>query len=294
MVKTPFLQLKDTVFGQKYTLNCRGRLIDLSEPRLMGILNLTPDSFYDGSRLPLTGEKALLARAETMLTEGATFLDIGGYSTRPQAAEISAAEETERVLPAIRSLRRHFPEALLSVDTFRADVADAAADAGADLINDVSGGTLDDRMFETVARLQLPYICMHMRGTPATMQSLTQYDDLVTDIYRELVEKAVALNQLGVKDVILDPGFGFAKTIDQNFKLLRELQQLTLAGYPLLVGLSRKSMVYKTLGTTAAEALNGTTVLHAWALERGARILRVHDVQPALEAIQLWKRFETV
>jgi len=288
------LQLKDTVFGQKYTLNCRGRLIDLSEPRLMGILNLTPDSFYDGSRLPLTGEKALLARAETMLTEGATFLDIGGYSTRPQAAEISAAEETERVLPAIRSLRRHFPEALLSVDTFRADVADAAADAGADLINDVSGGTLDDRMFETVARLQLPYICMHMRGTPATMQSLTQYDDLVTDIYRELVEKAVALNQLGVKDVILDPGFGFAKTIDQNFKLLRELQQLTLAGYPLLVGLSRKSMVYKTLGTTAAEALNGTTVLHAWALERGARILRVHDVQPALEAIQLWKRFETV
>ncbi len=288
------MQLKDTVFGQKYTLNCRGRLIDLSEPRLMGILNLTPDSFYDGSRLPLTGEKALLARAETMLTEGATFLDIGGYSTRPQAAEISAAEETERVLPAIRSLRRHFPEALLSVDTFRADVADAAADAGADLINDVSGGTLDDRMFETVARLQLPYICMHMRGTPATMQSLTQYDDLVTDIYRELVEKAVALNQLGVKDVILDPGFGFAKTIDQNFKLLRELQQLTLAGYPLLVGLSRKSMVYKTLGTTAAEALNGTTVLHAWALERGARILRVHDVQPALEAIQLWKRFETV
>ncbi len=229
-----------------------------------------------------------------MLAEGATFLDIGGYSTRPGAKEISPETEQERVLPAITTILESYPEALISIDTFRSEVARAAVGAGACMVNDVSGGQLDPAMFATVAELGIPYIGMHMRGTPATMTSLTQYDDLITDIYRELVEMAVKLNRLGVKDVILDPGFGFAKEVEQNFKLLKELEHFTLAGYPLLVGVSRKSMIYKTLGTTPEEALNGSSILHAWALERGARILRVHDVKPAMEAIQLWKRLETV
>lgn len=285
------MQLKDTVFGQKYTLNCSGRLIDLREARVMGILNVTPDSFYGGSRLELS---AVVDKAGQMLAEGATFLDIGGYSTRPGADNISPEMELSRVLPAMEAILQAFPEALISIDTFRAKVARAAVHAGACLVNDVSGGKSDPEMFATVAALGTPYIGMHMRGTPATMNSLTQYDDLITDIYRELVEMAVKLNRLGVKDVILDPGFGFAKNADQNFKLLKELEQFTLAGYPLLVGVSRKSMVYKTLGTTPEFALNGSSILHAWALERGARILRVHDVKPAMEAIQLWRRFETV
>lgn len=257
----------------------------------MGILNVTPDSFYGGSRLELS---AVVDKAGQMLAEGATFLDIGGYSTRPGADNISPEMELSRVLPAMEAILQAFPEALISIDTFRAKVARAAVHAGACLVNDVSGGKNDPEMFATVAALGTPYIGMHMRGTPATMNGLTQYDDLITDIYRELVEMAVKLNRLGVKDVILDPGFGFAKNADQNFKLLKELEQFTLAGYPLLVGVSRKSMVYKTLGTTPEFALNGSSILHAWALERGARILRVHDVKPAMEAIQLWRRFETV
>ncbi len=288
------MQLKDTVFGQKYTLNCGGRVIDLREVRIMGILNLTPDSFYSGSRLAEHALTAVVAQAGTMLEEGATFLDIGGYSTRPGADEIPLKTELERVIPTISAIKQAYPEAVISIDTFRSEVARAAADAGATVINDVSGGNLDAKMFDTVAELQLPYICMHMRGTPATMKNLNQYDNLITDVYRELIEKAVRLNRLGVKDVVLDPGFGFAKNIEQNFKILKELEQFTLAGYPLLVGVSRKSMIYKTLGLDPADALNGSSILHAWALERGARILRVHDVKPAMEAIQLWKRFETV
>lgn len=229
-----------------------------------------------------------------MLAEGATFLDIGGYSTRPGADHISPETELNRVIPAITAIHQNFPQAFISVDTFRAEVARAAVAAGACMVNDVSGGNLDPHMFATVAELGTPYVCMHMRGTPTTMTGLNQYEDLVTDIYRELVDKAVQLNRLGVKDVILDPGFGFAKNIEQNFQLLKALDQLTLAGYPLLVGLSRKSMIYKSLQISPEEALNGTSILHAWALERGARILRVHDVKPAVEAIQLWKRFETV
>lgn len=229
-----------------------------------------------------------------MLAEGATFLDIGGYSTRPGADHISPETELNRVIPAITAIHQNFPQAFISVDTFRAEVARAAVAAGACLVNDVSGGNLDPLMFATVAELGTPYVCMHMRGTPTTMTGFNQYEDLVTDIYRELVDKAVQLNRLGVKDVILDPGFGFAKNIEQNFQLLKALDQLTLAGYPLLVGLSRKSMIYKSLQISSEEALNGTSILHAWALERGARILRVHDVKPAVEAIQLWKRFETV
>ncbi len=229
-----------------------------------------------------------------MLAEGATFLDLGAYSTRPGAVDISEQEEIDRLLPAVESLRKELPEALLSIDTFRSKVAEQALFAGANIINDVSGGSLDANMFETVARFKAPYVLMHMRGNPQTMQQHTHYNELVPEIIAELLNKARELHQLGVTDVILDPGFGFAKTIDQNFELLRQLDQLVLYGYPVLAGLSRKSMIYRTLKGTADTAQNGTTVLNTVALSKGARILRVHDVKPAAEAIQLWKKLENI
>lgn len=268
--------------------------MDLSEPVVMGILNLTPDSFYAGSRQWQQPNEALLETAANMLADGALFLDLGAYSTRPGAVAISIQEEVDRLLPAVEMLRKHLPQAWLSVDTFRSEVAEAAISAGAHLVNDVSGGTLDPNMFTTIAKHQVPYVLMHMRGTPQTMQQHTQYNDLVPEVIAELLNKAHALHQLGVADVILDPGFGFAKTIDQNFELLRHLDQLALYGYPVLAGLSRKSMVYRTLNGTAETALNGTTVLNTIALSKGARILRVHDVKPAAEAIQLYKKLETL
>jgi dihydropteroate synthase len=268
----------------KKTLNCRGRLVDLSRPVVMGILNLTPDSFYAGSR---SSTAEAVERAGQMLTEGATFLDLGGYSTRPGATDISPAEEADRLLPALEAVRHAFPNALLSADTFRASVARQAVAAGAALINDVSGGTLDPAMFTTIAALGVPYVLMHLRGTPQTMQSLTTYDDLITDIIDEIGMQRAELRALGVTDIILDPGFGFAKTVDQNFQLLNQLTAFQLFDEPLLVGLSRKSTVWRTLNTTAEHALNGTTVLNTVALRQGASILRVHDVREAIEAITL-------
>jgi dihydropteroate synthase len=285
--------LKDTRFPAKITINCQGRLLSLHEPVVMGILNLTPDSFYAGSRLLGSDGlqvDTLLERASEMLRDGAVILDLGAYSTRPGAADISEQEEIDRLVPAIETIRKAFPEAFLSADTFRAKVARAAVAAGANLINDVGGGTLDGEMYRTVAELQVPYILMHMRGTPADMQQHTHYDNLLADIAAFLLNQAQALHQMGVKDVIFDPGFGFAKTIDQNFELLRRLGELVGLGYPVLAGISRKSMIYRSLGTDAAGALNGTTFLHAFALSAGARILRVHDVKPAAEAIQLYSK----
>lgn len=285
----------NSLFPLKSTLNAGGRCIDLSEPLVMGILNLTPDSFYAGSRLLENGadwNARALERAAQQLEEGAAIIDLGAYSTRPGAVEISAVEEADRLLPVLEAVHKTFPEALLSVDTFRASVAEQAIAAGAHLINDVSGGKLDPDMFATVARLQVPYILMHMRGTPTTMQNLTQYDDLLSDVIGELLNKAKALERLGVKDILLDPGFGFAKTIDQNYALLRQLDTLVAYGYPVLVGLSRKSMIYKRLNTSPAEALNGTTVLNTLALSKGARILRVHDVKEAVETIKLYQYFD--
>ena len=255
----------------------------------MGILNLTPDSFYTGSRTPAD---AVVVTAEKMLTDGATFLDVGGYSTRPGATDISPAEETDRVLPAIEAILKSFPAALISIDTFRASVARQAVEAGACLINDVSGGTLDPAMFSTVANLYqaglaVPYVLMHLRGTPQTMQALTTYTDLVPDVIDELAVPLATLRSLGVADVILDPGFGFAKTPAQNFLLLNKLPAFSLFDAPILVGLSRKSTIWKTLKITANEALNGTTVLNTTALIKGASILRVHDVQEAAETIKL-------
>ncbi|RIV23678.1 dihydropteroate synthase [Fibrisoma montanum] len=277
----------------KKTLNCRGRLVDLTTPAVMGILNVTPDSFYGGSRLlPLTHSTSAhidqaVALAERMLTDGATFLDVGGYSTRPGAAEVSAVEEADRVLPVIQAILKSFPDALLSVDTFRASVARQAVDAGAALVNDVAGGTLDEAMFETVAGLRVPYVLMHLRGNPQTMQSLARYDNLVTDVIDELGVRLAALRALGHKDVILDPGFGFAKTPAHTFQLLRQLDAFRVFDEPLLVGISRKTTIWKTLNITADQALNGTTVLNTAALLNGAAIVRVHDVREAAEAVIL-------
>lgn len=286
--------LKDTLFPTKITLNCQGKCIDLSQPVIMGILNLTPDSFFAGSRQWQLAPEVLLETATKMLDDGALFLDLGAYSTRPGAQDISVAEEIDRLLPVVEYLRKQLPDALLSVDTFRSKVAEKALLAGAHLVNDVSGGTLDPEMFSTVAQFKVPYVLMHMRGTPQTMQQHTAYNQLLPEVIAELLNKARELHQLGVSDVILDPGFGFAKTIDQNFELLRQLDQLVHYGYPVLAGLSRKSMVYRTLKGTADTALNGTTVLNTIALSKGARILRVHDVKPAAEAIQLWKKLENI
>lgn len=268
----------------KKTLNCRGRLIPLEAPVVMGILNVTPDSFFANSR---TSSTQIVDVAGKMLEDGATFLDLGGYSTRPGAADISPSEEADRVLPAIDAILDAFPDSLLSVDTFRAAVARQAVEAGAVMINDVAGGTLDSAMFETVASLGVPYVLMHMRGTPQTMQTLTSYTNLVTDVIDELAIQVNKLRKLGQKDIIIDPGFGFAKTPEQNFFLLNQLDQFSLFDEPILIGLSRKSTIWKTLTITADEALNGTTVLNTIALMKGARILRVHDVREAVEAIKL-------
>ena len=284
----PTLESKDTLFKKKTTLNCRGKLLSLDTPLVMGILNVTPDSFYPGSRLNSTEEA--LERARIMLSEGADILDIGGYSTRPGAADISSQEEQDRLIPAIEAIVKEFPDAILSLDTFRADVAEASIQAGAAIVNDVSGGTLDDKMFETVAQLQVPYILMHMRGTPQTMQSMANYSNVTIEVLDELQQQVAKLTRLGVNDIILDPGFGFAKTTEHNFELLNRLEDLRILGLPVLAGMSRKSMVYKTLGIHQTDALTGTIVVNTIALMKGAAILRVHDVKETKQTIELYKK----
>jgi dihydropteroate synthase len=266
-------------------INLKQILLDLTKPRIMGILNITPDSFYEGSRF--TDLSKVLAQAEKMLSAGATFLDIGGHSTRPGASPVSEEEELKRVLPVVEAIIHNFPEALISIDTFRASVASACVKAGAVMINDVSGGDLDDKMFETVVDLNVPYVLMHSRGTPETMTHLTDYQDLVTDVMDELQRKIYRLRQLGQKDIIIDLGFGFAKTADQNYVLLNHLEDFRLLDCPMLVGVSRKSMIWRKLDISPNDSLNGTTVLNTVALMKGANILRVHDVQEAMEAVRL-------
>jgi dihydropteroate synthase len=272
-------------------INAGGKLIDLEIPKVMGILNITPDSFFGGSRY--NTDEEIVAAARRMLDDGAAILDVGGYSTRPGAAEISKEEEGRRVIRAIKVIRREFPDAVLSVDTFRSDIAmEAVLDAGAQMINDISGGEADSNMFTIVERLNVPYIMMHMKGVPATMQNNPVYDDIIADILKYFSEKIFRLRAEGVKDIIIDPGFGFAKTISHNFELMNRLGDLRITGLPLMVGISRKSMIWKTLHITPDEALNGTTVMHAVALTRGADILRVHDVKEAVEAVQLVARLK--
>lgn len=269
----------------KKTLNIAGKLLDLTTPQVMGILNITPDSFYSGSRV-LQMEDAY-KKAEKMLSEGASMLDVGGHSTRPGADAVSEVEELNRVLPVIEMLKKRFPEAVVSIDTFRASVARKSIEAGAHIINDIAGGNLDPLMFETVSKLNVPYILMHSRGTPQTMKELNQYDNLVTDVLRELRSKIYQLRQLGVKDIVADMGFGFAKNADQNYELLRELRVFEALEVPLLVGVSRKSMIWRKLETTPDQSLNGTTALNTVAILNGANILRVHDVKEAIEVIKL-------
>ena len=273
-----------------YTLNVRGRLLDLSKPQVMGILNVTPDSFYAGSRMET--EEAVRRRVRQIIAEGGSMIDVGAYSSRPGAADVSAEEEMERLRRGMSIVREEAPEIPVSVDTFRADVAKMAVEElGVDIINDISGGELDKEMFKTVAKLSVPYILMHMKGTPQTMQQAPHYDDLMKEVMLYFAEKVQQLRDLGQKDIVLDPGYGFAKTIDHNYELLRHQEMLEVFELPLLVGVSRKSMIYRFLGSSPEEALNGTTVLNTLALQKGANILRVHDVKEAVEVVRLVEKF---
>lgn len=272
------------------TINCKGQLIDLSIPKVMGILNITPNSFYDGGKF--TNESEILAQVNRMLTEGATFIDVGAYSSKPNAEFVSEDEEIDRIVPIVQLILKHFPDAIVSIDTFRAAVAQVAIEHGAAMINDISAGSLDEAMFAVIAKHKVPYIMMHMRGTPQTMQSLTTYDDIIKEMLYYFSEKVVRARSLGINDLIIDPGFGFAKTVDQNYEVLRRLELFQMLELPLLAGISRKSMIYKTLGTNANEALNGTTFLNGFALSKGAAILRVHDVKEAVECIELYKKIK--
>ena len=268
-----------------FTLNCKGKLMSGHRPLVMGVINTTPDSFYEGSRL--TEQSAILRLAEKMIADGADILDLGGQSTRPASESISSEEEKKRVLPAVAIIHDHFPQTVISIDTWYADVAVEAVAAGASMVNDISAGNLDENMLMAVAALRVPYVCMHMKGTPATMQQSAGYDNITLEVLDFLIEKSASCRQAGITDIILDPGFGFGKTIRHNFELLRSLPVFSMLGFPIMIGLSRKSTIYKTLQTTAAGALNGTTVLNTISLLQGADILRVHDVKEAKEVVTL-------
>ncbi|MDR3261955.1 MAG: dihydropteroate synthase [Tannerella sp.] len=273
------------------SLNIKGRLLWLHEPLVMGILNVTPDSFFEGSRMQ--NEAAIHKRIETILEEGGTIIDVGGYSSRPDAAEVSPDEEMRRLITALEPLRAHYPDVIVSVDTFRAEIARRAVETyGVAIVNDISGGAPDSQMFETVAQLQTPYILMHMRGTPQTMQRQVDYTDMMDEVMLYFAEKLRTLRLLGVNDVILDPGFGFSKTLEQNYELMRRLPEFAMFKLPLLVGISRKRMLSQLLGGTADESLNGTTVLNTYALLNGANLLRVHDVKAAVEAVRITNKLK--
>lgn len=270
-----------------FTLNCKGRLVALDTPIVMGIINVTPDSFYSDSRKVEINE--VLQQAEKMISEGATILDIGGQSTRPSSTDVGADEELKRVIPAIKNIHEHFPGTIISVDTYHSRVAAEAVAAGASIINDISGGSIDKNMITNAGKLQVPYICMHIKGNPETMQQYATYEKVTQEVLDYFIKKIEECRLAGIKDIIIDPGFGFAKTITHNFTLLKELEIFNILERPVLIGISRKSTIYKTLRITPGEALNGTTVLHTAALLRGANILRVHDVKEAVEAIKLVK-----
>lgn len=271
-------------------INCKGRLIDLSQPKIMGILNVTPDSFFDGGKYK--DESQLLQQAEKMLAEGADFIDIGAYSSKPNAEFVPEGEEHTRIVPIIEIVLKHFPDTLISVDTFRAAVAKACAESGAVIVNDISAGMLDDKMLETIGQLKVPYIMMHMRGTPQTMVKLTKYDDIVKEMLFYFSERIATARSFGINDIIIDPGFGFAKTLDQNYEVLSKMELFQMTGLPILAGISRKSMIYKLLGTTPQEALNGTTALNIIGLTKGANILRVHDVKEAKEVLKIFENLK--
>lgn len=260
----------------------------MTTPKVMGILNVTPNSFYDGGMYKNNSE--MLTKVGKMLNEGATFIDVGAYSSKPSAEYVSEEEELQRIIPIINLILEYYPETLLSVDTFRSEVAKVCIENGAAIINDISAGNLDDNMLETIAKYNVPYIMMHMRGTPETMQKMTSYDDIVKEILFYFSEKVAKARSFGINDLIIDPGFGFAKTLDQNYEVLQKMELFEILELPLLAGFSRKSMIYKTLQSSAEEALNGTTVLNTVALTKGAKILRVHDVKEAMECVALFNK----
>lgn len=280
------------MFAVRRTLNCKGRLLSLERPVVMGILNTSPDSFYDGGRYQSLD--AALRQTEQMLSEGAAIIDVGGMSSRPGAAQISIQEELRRVLPVIEAIAGRFPEAFISIDTVHAQTAREAVAAGACIVNDISAGRLTEGMYETVAELGVPYVLMHMQGRPETMQQQAQYDDVVQEVLDFLIAEVGRLQAAGVKDILLDPGFGFGKTIEHNFQLLQNLHVLGILPYPVLAGISRKSMIYRSLGIPPEEALNGTTALHIVALQQGALVLRVHDVAEAVQVVRLWEQLQSV
>ena len=280
-----FIACEDTFIHMKKSLNCKGKLLDLSTPVIMGILNITPDSFYDGGQI--TGVDSALRLAESMLIEGALILDIGGQSTRPGAKSINSTEEWKRIGPSLISIKKHFPDAIISIDTFHSDVAKNAVEEGASIINDISAGEFDKGMFSFVLQRQVPYILMHMKGSPENMQENPQYENVVSEVLNYFINKVSHLKMMGLNDIIIDPGFGFGKIIENNFSLLKNLSLFQILDCPILAGVSRKSMITKTLNITPAEALNGTTALNAIALLNGASILRVHDVAEAMEANKL-------
>lgn len=278
-------KVEDSYFSSKNTLRIANKLFDLQIPQVMGIVNVTPDSFYAASRNENTSE--LMERVATHIQGGASILDIGGYSTRPGCVDISVEEEIARVVPAIEAIRAKYPDVVLSVDTFRGPVAEAAILAGAGIINDISGGEIDPSIWSVAAKYKVPYILMHMRGTPQNMQDFCHYDNIFKEVCQYFSEKVERLRLLGVEDIILDPGFGFSKSVEQNYALFSSLPEMRFLGLPILVGISRKSMIYKKLGITAEESLNGTTALNAKAILSGAKILRVHDVKEAKQVIDL-------
>ena len=269
----------------QFTINCNGILVDLSSPKVMGILNLTPNSFYDGGKHK--NINTIIHQVDKMLSDGATFIDIGAYSSKPSAEFVSETEESKRLLFVLKEIVNTFPNIIISVDTFRANVARIAVENGAAIVNDISAGLLDENMLATVADLKVPYIMMHMRGNPQTMQSLTDYKDIVKEMIFYFSESVAKARSFGISDIIIDPGFGFAKTLEQNYEILNKLELFSLLDLPLLAGISRKSMIYKVLEKTAKDALNGTTVLNTIAVQKGAKILRVHDVKEAVECIKL-------
>lgn len=269
------------------TINCKGQLIDLSKPKVMGILNITPNSFFDGGKYKNADE--IVAQVQKMLSEGATFIDIGAYSSKENAEFVTVEEEIARIVPIVELLVQQFPNILISIDTFRSEVAEACILKGAALINDISAGKLDDNMLGVIAKYKLPYVMMHMKGTPQTMQTLTEYEDVIKEILYYFSERISAARSLGINDLIVDPGFGFAKTLEQNYEILQKMELFQLLELPILAGISRKSMIYKVLNTNASESLNGTTTLNTISLVKGASILRVHDVKEAVECVTLFK-----
>ncbi|MCK0188367.1 dihydropteroate synthase [Arenibacter sp. F20364] len=272
------------------TINCKGNLLDLSTPVVMGIINITPDSFYDGGKYK--NEADIIAQVKTMLTNGASLIDIGAYSSRPGADHVDEEEELGRIIPIVKLLLKAFPEILLSIDTFRSRVADECLNLGAAIINDISAGNLDSNMLPVVGKHRAPYIMMHMKGTPGTMQGKTNYENLLGDIRYYFSEKVAEARTYGIKDIIIDPGFGFSKTMEQNYEILKKLELLHALDLPILVGISRKSMIYRLLKTTPENALNGSTALHMYALNKGAHILRAHDVKEAMECIRLFNAID--